>query len=313
MNIFVAIPGHPEAIAELKRLTKDDELWLATPGALSDADRRAFLEAEIAFGDFPVDLLEAATRLRWIQFNSIGVESHVAIPWSKLGRIVCTNLRGVCSDPMAQTALGGILALNRGIDQLVRLQDRRDWQKSFLHPRLHVLRGARVLLLGYGTINRRVQELLRPFACSFVTYARVNGELRTPAELDAELPVADVICAALPDTPATRGLLDAQRISRMKKDAIFVNLGRGNLTDEVALVSALHGNRLRGAVIDVTVREPLPPEDPLWTSPRTILTQHTSAGALQLVLSGVGLFAENLERYRTGQPLTNTVDWAVGY
>jgi phosphoglycerate dehydrogenase-like enzyme len=227
--------------------------------------------------------------------------------------VICTNLRGVFAEAMAQSVLGGILALNRGLDQLVTLQARRDWQKSYLHPRIRILRGAHVLLIGNGSVGTRLRELLTQFGCTFTVYARTSGDLHTAAELDEALPGADIVCAALPDTDATRGLLNARRIQRFKPDALFVNVGRGSLVDEAALIAALHENRLRGAILDVTQREPLPPTDPLWDSPRTLLTQHTSAGSDREIHDTLTFFGQNLERYRAGEPLMNVIDWTKGY
>lgn len=314
MKIYAEVPVQAAEIAELKRVTGEDEFWIADPATRTEADRHAFLHAEVVFGTFPADLLEAATCLRWIQFLSVGIESHRSIDWSKLERrVMCTNLRGVYADPMAQTALAGILALHRGIDKLVGFQARCDWQKAHLHPRVRVLHGAHVLLLGAGSVNRRLRELLLPFGCTFAAFARSSGDIHTLAALDAVLPHADLVCAALPDTPATRGLLDAARIARMKADAIFVNVGRGSLVDEIALVAALRAGKLYGAVLDVTQHEPLSPDDPLWACPRTILTQHTAAGSPRLVLDAIAFFGTNLERYRAGKHLLNLINWSIGY
>lgn len=214
---------------------------------------------------------------------------------------------------MAQTILGGILALNRGIDQMVRLKDRRDWQKVYFHPRLQIVKGAHVLLLGAGSVTTRVRELLAQFGCTFTAFGRTSGDIHTPAELDDALPKADIVCAAMPDTPGTRGLLDASRIARFKRSALFLNVGRGSLVDEGALIAALKAGLLRGALLDVTVREPPDLDDPLWTCPRLILTQHCSAGTDRVHLDTIAFFGENLARYRAGQPLLNTIDWTKGY
>jgi phosphoglycerate dehydrogenase-like enzyme len=170
-----------------------------------------------------------------------------------------------------------------------------------------------VLLLGGGSVCTRVRELLAQFRCTFAVFARTSGDIHTAGELDAALPKADIVCAALPDTEATRGLLDAARIQRFKRGALFVNVGRGSLVDEAALIAALREDRLRGAVVDVTQREPLPPADPLWGSPRTILTQHTSGASDREIPDTIAFFGQNLARYRAGEPLMNVIDWSKGY
>jgi len=314
MKLFIGFPLSNDDRAVLEPLTLGDQVWFCQARLFSAEDRAAFLEAEAVLGFFPEDLLFAAERLRWIQLSSVGVDTLRHIDWLRLGdRVACTNLRGVYAEPMAQTMLAGILAFDRGIEELQRLKAGRVWQKDRLHSRLHVLRGARVLLLGAGSVNTRLRELLAAFGCTFTVYGRTSGDIHSPAELDAALPTADIVCAAMPDAPGTKGLLDAARIARFKDGALFVNVGRGNLVDEAALVAALTAGRLRGALLDVTIQEPLPANDPLWNCPRLILTQHTSAGSPRVTREMLAFFGTNLARYRSGQPLLNVVDWRKGY
>src|SRR5258706_6503169 len=304
MKIYVELELQEDEAAALARLTARDDLWIANLKLPTESDRRAFLNAEVVLGSFPVDLLGTASQLRWIQFSSVGINNYRHLDWARLqGRVVCTNLRGVFAEAMAQSVLAGVLALNRGLDQVVRFQAHRDWQKSYLHPRLHILQGAHVLLLGGGSVGTRLRQLLAEFGCTFTVYARTSGDIHTSGELDDALPKADIVCAALPETTATRGLLNAARFARFKRGALFVNVGRGSLVDEAALIAALREDRLRGAVLDVTQREPLPPDDPLWDSPRTILTQHTAAGSNREIHDTVAFFGQNLARYRAGEPL----------
>lgn len=314
MKIYAALPTQATAhLGLLRQFATGDDLWISAPDKPTPTDLQAFAEAEVVFGLFPADALAEARCLRWIQLFSVGIEAYQGIDWSRFPGIACTNLRGLYADPMAQTMLAGILALQRGLDRLVRLQDRCDWQKDSLHGSISILHGAEVLLLGAGAVNRRLRELLSPFGCRFTTYAHTSGDLRTPAELDVALANADIVCAALPDTPGTRGLLDAGRLGRMKPGALLVNAGRGSLLDETALVVALESGRLGGAVLDVTQHEPLPADDPLWRCPRILLTQHTSAGSREVVTTAIRFFGENLARYRAGRPLCNRVEWTRGY
>lgn len=314
MKIYVGFEVRAQEADAFKRLTAADDVWMANPAGATAADRAAFLEAEVAFGAFPADLLVATTRLRWIQFSSVGIDFYRNAEWAKVaGRVVCTNLRGVFAECMAQTVLASILSFNRGLDQFVRLQERRDWQKDYYHPRLHILQGAHVLLMGSGSVTTRVRELLAQFGCTFTVYARTSGDIHSAAQLDEALPKADIVCAALPDTTETRNLLNADRIARLKRGALFLNVGRGSLIDETALIAVLRSGHLRGALLDVTRREPLPPDDPLWSCPRTLLTQHTSAGSEMEFIHSIQFFGENLARYRAGQPLEGIIDWSKGY
>lgn len=314
MKIYVDYPLDPPTRGLLERVTAGNEVWIAGHHGCSDEDRGALLEAEAALGQVPRDLLPQTRRLRWLQLPSVGLDYYRGIDWEALGsRLTCTNLKGVFTEAVAQTTLAAILGMYRGLDELARLQVRRDWQKMAMRPRLRILRGASVLLLGAGNVATAMQHALKPFGCTFVRYARNSGELHTLADLDRALPAADIVIAALPDTPQTQGLLDRARIARFKPDALLVNIGRGSLIDEAALIEALGARRLFGAILDVTTREPLPPDDPLWSAPRLLLTQHTAAGSEREYAGVIELFGENLARLREGRPLLNVVDWKRGY
>ena len=314
MKIVASGIHDADAQAALRRVTEGDQLTLASAAGLTDDDRRAVAEADVALGAFSPELLASAGRLRWIQFLAVGIDAYRSGPWpERSDRIICTNLRGVFAEPMAQSVLAGLLAFERGIAEAVRLKEKRVWQKDRLHAEARVLRGAHVLLLGGGSVSTRVRELLAGFGCTFTTYARTSGDIHTTAELDAALPRADILCAALPDTPTTRDLLDARRIGLLKPGALLVNVGRGSLLDETALMGALRSGALRGAMLDVTWQEPLPTDDPLWQCPRLILTQHSAAGSHDELTAAVNFFAENLARFRAGRSLVNVIDWTKGY
>ena len=220
-----------------------------------------------------------------------------------------TNLAGMFADPAAETALAGILALGRAIDRLAVLQDRKIWTGDAIRAEMSLLTGARAVLFGRGAINRRVAELLAPFRCEITSFGRDWAT----AALDNAMGQADLIVCTVPDTPDTRNLFGADRFAAMKPGAIFCNMGRGSLVDEPALADALARGHLGGAVIDVTVEEPLPDDHPLWTTPNTILTQHSGGGTEGEVDLKIDWFLDNLQRYRNSQPLRAVVDFERGY
>lgn len=314
MRIYAELAMNVAERALLSDVATGHDLWMAVPGILTSDDEVACSEAEIIFGAVSVCRLAKARRLRWLQLPSVGISDYTAFDWSALsGKVVCTNLRGVFDEPVAQTVLAGILAHYRGLEQLSRLQEVRSWQKLQVRPKLKVLRGAHVLMLGGGAIAGRVRELLAVFGCTFTVYSRTSGDICSTEELDAALPQADIVVAALPETPLTVGLMDRVRIGRMKSGSLFVNVGRGSLADEQALAEALHSGGLGGAVLDVTREEPLPPESALWGVKNLLLTQHTSAGSEQEITDTIRLFGKNLVRYVAQEPLLNVVDWRRGY
>jgi glyoxylate/hydroxypyruvate reductase A len=299
-----------ESERERIRDMSDGSVWFARPEHITAADFAAFQNAEIVFGNCKADWLLQTTKLKWLQLASVGVDAYRGFDWEKLGQqFVCSNVSGLFAEPAAETSLAGILALYRGIDLLVPLQAKRDWQKLTVRPQLRILHRARVLILGAGSIAQRLRALLEPFGCQITLFGRTSGDIHSLAEVDQLLPEADIVVGLLPNTPQTTHLFQAERFARMKQGAIFVNAGRGSLVDEAALLDALNSGWLGGAVLDVTAQEPLPAESPLWSAPRTILTQHSGGGSSDEALRVISVFADNLARYQKGQTLLNIVDW----
>lgn len=292
-------------------LTADQQSRLAS--SIGDAritHGAAIGGAEIVFGNPEPDEIATAEQLRWVQLESVGFGEYLELDWENLkNEVTLTNLAGFFADPVAESALAGILALARGIDRLAVLQERREWVGDPLRTELRLIGGSRVTLLGRGSINRRLAELLGPFGAKVTLLGRDTASDR----LDRELRVTDIFVAAVPDTPETRGLMDAGRIGNLPPSAVFVNLGRGSLVDEPALVKALASGQLAGAVLDVTENEPLAPDDPLWACPNTILTQHTGGGAEDEIDRKIDHFLANLARFRRGELLDGVVDMKRGY
>lgn len=292
----------------------DGRAHFASKHAPTPADRARFAESEIVFGNVPADWLHGAPRLRWLQLESVGFEYYQGNGGPPPG-VAITNLKGMFARPAAETAFAGLLSLYRGVDALVPAQTRREWICLDVRPRLRLLHGQRALVLGLGSIGRRMRDLLRAFECEVTVFARTAAEaqLRTLAELDAALPRQDIVVCCLPKTVATIGLLDRARLARLAPHAIFVNIGRGAVVDEAALADGLARRRIGGAVIDVTLEEPLPCEHPLWACPNTLLTQHTGGGYADELLDKARAFVRNLDRYERGEPLHDMIDLARGY
>ena len=302
MEIAVCATLSQEQLARLERGAGELPVTLFAEDAACDC--------EIVFGNPEAAIVSANPKLRWMQLESVGFGEYVGLDWRRLeGRVTVTNLAGFFADPVAETALAGILALCRGIDGLVRLQSERRWVGDPLRTRLRSLKGATAVLVGHGAINRRLAELLAPFGCSFTPITRSS-----PASvLDEALTRADLVVCTAPDTAETRGIFDAARLARLPAAAIFCNFGRGSILDEDALADALDASRLSGAVIDVTRQEPLPPGHRFWTTPNLILTQHSGGGTADELDRKIDLFLANLARFRAGAPLEGVVDFSRGY
>lgn len=311
--IYTPIEHTPEQRQRLRDAAGNCLVHFATDGG--PQDRAAFEESEVVFGSVPADWIPTARSLRWSQLDSTGFGHYLHLNWRELGRrVTVTNLAGFFAEPVAETALAGALALYRGIDQLVRLQAQKRWDKLPMRARLRPLRGATVVICGYGSIGRRFEQLLAPFHCRVHSYApEPAASLRAPAELDGVLPQADLVFVAMPETPDTINLFGAARLDRFKRGALFINVGRGSAVDERALAERLGGGALGGAVLDVTNVEPLPSEHPLWSLPNCLLTQHTAGGTDDELERKIDFFADNLRRYRSGEPLQSVVNWERGF
>jgi glyoxylate/hydroxypyruvate reductase len=303
MMMEIAICGtfSPKQLARLKQIAGDDELRLVTP--------EQNCSSPVVFGNPDPEVISANANLRWLQLESVGFGEYSALDWSRgESEVVVTNLAGFFAEPVAESALAGILALYRGIDELVRCQSDGRWIGDPLRTKLKTLRHGRVLLFGYGTINSRLAELLMPFDCAITTVT--TG---TSGALNEALAQADVVVSTVPATPATRGIFDAGRLGLMQPGALFCNFGRGSVVDEAALADALVSGHLGGAVIDVTNDEPLPANHRFWTLPNLILTQHSGGGTMDELDRKIDVFLSNLTRFRNGMPLEGVVDFTRGY
>ncbi|MHB8398241.1 MAG: D-2-hydroxyacid dehydrogenase [Candidatus Limnocylindrales bacterium] len=262
-------------------------------------------------------VLLRAPRLRWVHSASAGVE-RVLTPAGRQRGLVITNARGVFSDPIAEYVLMMILAVSRRLPQLLELQRERTWQPLEGAE----LRDVTVGIVGIGSIGRAVAELATAFGCRVVATRRrtepvVDGppgvRILGPDGLAELLAESDFVVLAAPLTAETESIIDADALARMKPGAWLVNVARGRLVDERALVRALREGPLGGAILDTFRDEPLPSSSPFYELPNVIVTPHTAWSTGRVLDRSVELFCENLRRFAAGEPLRNTVDPAAGY
>ncbi len=316
MNIFVYAHLDERAVAHLREGLAGVEVYWANKHAPVPEDRERFLASEICFGNVPAAWLAQARKLRWMQLESVGFEYYQKLQGEvEQSGVVITNLRGMFAWPAAETALAGLLALLRGVDEVAVEQKARRWVSLEVRPRMGLLHGRKVVVLGMGSIGRQVASLLRAFECEVKCFARTaaGADFRSAAELEAHLPEFSVVVNCLPSTRETADFFSRERLGRLSSEAIFVNVGRGSAVDENALVELLQGRKIGGAVLDVFKQEPLPAEHPLWNCPRTILLQHTGGGYADELLDKARMFLRNLERYRKGETLENRIQLERGY
>lgn len=265
-------------------------------------------------------LLARCPSLQWVHSATAGVE-RVLTPAAARRGLIITNARGVFSEPIAEYVLMMILAVIRRLPQLLELQRERTWQPLAARE----MRDITIGVVGLGSIGRAVARLALGFGARVVAVRRADStdpleadlagidRLLTPDELPELLAMSDFTVLALPLTRDTEGLFDAHRLGLMKAGSWLVNVARGDLVDERALVRALRSGQLGGAVLDTVRTEPVEPGSPLYDVPNLILTPHTSWSSGRVLDRSIELFCDNLARYRAGEPLLNTVDPGKGY
>jgi phosphoglycerate dehydrogenase-like enzyme len=237
--------------------------------------------------------------------------------------IMVTNPSGIFSVPMAEHTIGLLLALARNFPDSVRGQDRGRWAQQEIWDKpqhLTELNGKVLLIVGYGSIGREVAKRAKAFEMR-VWGVRRSGEadctyvekIFAAAQLREAMPSADYVLICAPETAETKHLIGAAEIARMKRGARLINVGRGSLLDEAALVQALESGALGGAALDVAQTEPLPAESPLWKARNLFITPHTSGVSDQLWDRQAAILIELLERWFDGREMFNRVDFARGY
>jgi phosphoglycerate dehydrogenase-like enzyme len=266
--------------------------------------------------------LTHAKKLKWIHSTAAGV-AQLMYPELRDSGIVVTNPSGVFSPPMAEHTMGLLLALARNFPDSTRHQDRSHWGQQDIWDkpqRLTELSGQVLLIVGFGSIGRELAKRARAFDMRVWGVTRsgkgdtTHAEKIVPAsQLEETLPHADYVVIAAPETSETRHLIGAPQIRRMKPGARLVNVGRGSLLDEAALIRALESGALGGAALDVASVEPLPPESPLWKTPNLFITPHTSAVSDRLWQRETALLMDLLERWFDGREMFNQIDFVRGY
>ncbi len=305
MKIYIFTPFAETEIQKFKdSLATKYEVIIGEELPLEQREAQ-FRTCEICYGNPPLAWLANNETLQWLQLNSTGLD-----PYQKLTKyhFKLTNLKGFFGQSVAETALAGILGIYRRIDHLARLQSEKHWVGVPLRATLHLLNKSKVLILGSGAIGLKIKELLTGFQCDTTI---LNS--KTITQLADYLTDTDILIAALPETKETIGLLNMEYLALLKPSALFVNVGRGSAVDEGYLIEILQENKIFGAVLDVTEKEPLPEESPLWAMENVLLTQHSSGGWAEEAADKVKFFLSNLERFESGEELVNNVDLVKGY
>lgn len=268
------------------------------------------------------EFLAAATRLRWVQAWSAGVDPYLAIPGLRENEnLILTNMQGVHGPVIAEHVFAMLLALTRNLPALHDAQQEGNWDRNLARGAT-ALSGRTMFVVGMGGIGSQIAR--RAYGFDMTVLATVRNpathemppyvaEMGGAADLDAFLARADVVVVALPLTDETRGLFDAARFALMPAGSWFVNIGRGPIVQTEALVAALKSGHLAGAGLDVTDPEPLPADHELWSLPNVVITPHVSSWAELTGERRWEVIRANMQAFGAGKPLRNIVDRQLGY
>jgi phosphoglycerate dehydrogenase-like enzyme len=321
LKVLCTFPFDEEALKKIREAAQG-EVVIAT----RDEELAAHAEdVEVICGFWlPKNIRQLARRLRWLQFAGAGVDglrdTGLLDPASG---VIVTTASGIHASTIGEYVFGSMIMFNRSWPELVRLQDRHIWgNTAWYHLRTLELCGQTLGIIGVGHIGRYVARLGRAFGMRVLGVRRSarGGEQDQEVEryyafsqLREMLPLCDYVVIATPLTPETERLIGEPELRAMRRTAYLVNVARGRVIDEQALIRALREGWIAGAGLDVTEMEPLPQDSPLYSLPNVILTPHISGESVHYGARLASLFAENLQRYRRGEPLRNRYDPQRGY
>jgi phosphoglycerate dehydrogenase-like enzyme len=248
-------------------------------------------------------------RPRWVHTASAGVD-HLMCPELAASDTVVTNARGVFEEPIAEYVAALVLAMAKDLPRTWALQEKREWR----HRDTQRVAGTRAVVVGSGPVGRAIARTLKALGATTAVVGRVpHTGIHGPDDLNRLLARADWVIAAAPLTEQTYGMFDVRRFGVMQPSARFVNVGRGGLVVEDALVRALRSRWIAGAAVDVLTTEPLPPDSPLWQVPGLLVSPHMSGDTVGRHDELGAQFVELFERWAAGRPLKNVVDKQRGY
>ncbi len=274
---------------------------------------------EIYYGFCHEEIFPHLKDLKWIQSHGAGVEQQL-FPALRESHVVITNAAGMYGTQVADQGFALLLALTRKLHYSTRFQDKRQWQLNLLSKSMIEIGGMTIGIIGMGGIGRHMARRARGFEMIVIgvdPYLREKpehcDELVGMDQLPEIISRVDVIMIACPLTDETRGLINAEMLALMKPTAYLINVARGPIHDESALIEVLKQHKITGAGLDVTAVEPLPQDSPLWDMDNVIISPHVGGYSQHRPRRTVELFCENLNRYLRGDSLKNVVNKELGF
>lgn len=315
MRIVLCYPVEPHHLAQIRAAAPQADVVDAGQEHVAEELPAADIFCGHPKVPVPWDAVVAGGRLRWLQSSAAGLD-HCLVPSVVGSDIVVTSASGVLADQVAEHGLGLAIACTRRLPLFLEQQARRE----FVRRPTRDLTGATIGIVGLGGVGRRLVEVLTPFRPRIL--ATDYFPIRKPAAVERlggpdtlfeMLPEVDILFLCAPLTPLTRGMIDAAALARMKQGSILVNMARGQLVDENALVDALESGHLDSAAIDVAPVEPPPATSRLWAAPRLLMTPHVAGQSARRIDAMTDFFCDNLGRYLVGAALRNLVDKRLGF
>ena len=309
MNIYIACELNSLEKKIIKNNLKKHNLYFSKLRFKKIADKN-FLKCEIVFGNIPSEWVKQSSKIKWIQLESTGFAEYFEVKKNLLNRnVIITNLKSFFAHQVAQTVMAGIFSLYRGLDSFTLLKKKKKWIGDPIRGKLEVLNNKNILFFGKGSINKEIAKYINVFNCK---YSFINSNSKKNLFIK-KLKKAEIVICALPGTSKTKMLFNKELINCLSKKTILINVGRGNLIDEKYLIKKLKNNFIKGAILDVTAEEPLKKNNPLWTCPNLILTQHTGGGYRNEMIDKINFFLNNFQRYLKKNKVINKINPKKGY
>lgn len=335
IEVLITLPFPEELLERVSAVSPRLRVTALKAEKAQDISVETWQKTEVLYTANILPEPEWAPRLRWIQFHWAGIDSLIDHPILKKADLVATSLSGAAVTQMAEYILMMLLALGHRLPALIENQRAARWPKDrwkLFSPR--ELRGSTVGIVGYGSIGREVARLLNAFGATILATKRevmhpqdedyvpegqgdptgdLVRRLYPPQALRSMIKECDFLVVTVPLTKGTHGLIGEEELKAMRPTAFLVDVSRGGVVDQVALITALRDGKIAGAALDVFEEEPLPAESPLWKLPNVFVTPHISGVTPEYDTRAVDLFVENTKRYLEGKPVFNQIDLSRGY
>lgn len=335
IQVLITMPFSESLLGRLNEISPRLNFAVKSANKPDDIPPDVWAHTEVLYTARALPTAELAPNLRWIQFHWAGIDHVMDSPILHKPDLVATTLSGAAISQVAEYVVMMLLALGHHMPELVSHQNRSDWPPDRWERFTPMeLRGSTVGIVGYGSIGRQVARLLANFG---VTVLGAKRDAKHPQDFDfipegmgdpggdyirrlypaealrSMLKACDFVVVCVPKTPATTNLIKAEELAAMKSSAYLVDVSRGGVVDQQALITALKERKIAGAALDVFPEEPLPAKSPLWKLPNVLITPHISGITAHYDERAIELFSANLQRYLAGQPLYNRIDLQRGY